>query len=88
LGAGQVAATLWNDGNERNTRKDFFTLYRMNSRTGRVGQLFRSADLHDLIKLCQALAAVLAEDDGLPTQQCQALADLALRLDDITRTRS
>ena len=88
LGTGQLVATLWNDTDERVIRKDRFTFFRLNSRTGHVRQLFRPADLLDLVKLCQALAATLAEDGCLPTQQRQALADLAMRLDDITRTRS
>lgn len=87
VGAGRVVATLWNDGDQQDSEKYRFTFFRQSSRTGRVRQSFRPADLHDLVKLCQAVAALVAEDTSIPSPQQQALTDLADKLDAITRTR-
>jgi len=88
VGAGRVVATLWNDGDQQDSEKYRFTFFRQSSRTGRVRQSFRPADLHDLVKLCQAVAALVAEDTSIPSPQQQALTDLADKLDAITRTRN
>lgn len=87
VGAGRVVATLWNDGDQQDSGKYRFTFFRQSSRTGRVRQSFRPVDLHDLVKLCQAVAALVAEDTSIPSPQQQALTDLADKLDAITRTR-
>lgn len=84
LGAGKLAAAVWKIGDQVAGWRYRFNLFRMPFRTGRVSQLLRSADLTDLVKLCQVLAATLAEDGCLPPAERAALCQLAARLDQIT----
>ena len=63
-------------------------VYRLSSRDGQVEQLLRPTDMQDLVKLCQVLAATLADDGCIPTRQRCALANLAAKLDGITRTET
>ena len=88
LGAGQLASTIWKDGDERSGWSYRFNVYRMSTHNGHVSQLLRPDDVLDLVKLSQVLAAVLAEDGCIPAAQRRALDELAARLDTITRTRS
>ena len=87
LGAGQLVSTIWMTGEKRGRRSCRFNVYRMSPTSGRVSQLLRPADVHDLVKLCHVLAATLADDGCIPPEQRRALADLAKRLSHITRTR-
>jgi hypothetical protein len=88
LGAGQLVSTIWQTGRAPGRRSARFNIYRLSPHDGRVSQLLRGTDLHDLVKLCQVLAVTLADDDGLPPEQRRTLGDLAARLSHITTTRS
>jgi hypothetical protein len=84
LGAGQLASTVWKSGDEASGWRYRFSLFRMPSTTGRVSQLLRTSDLPSLVKLCQVLAATLAEDGCVPAKDRAALRHLASRLDRLT----
>jgi hypothetical protein len=88
LGAGQLSSALWKAGDEQRGWTYRFNIYRMSSRTGHVSELLRPQDVGDLVKLCQVLAAILADDGCVPRDQRRALAKLAADLDSITCTRS
>jgi hypothetical protein len=88
LGAGQLSSALWKAGDEQSGWTYRFNIYRMSSRTGHVSELLRPQDVGDLVKLCQVLAAILADDGCVPRDQRRALAKLAADLDSITCTRS
>ena len=88
LGAGQLVSAVWKAGDERAGWSYRFNVYRMNGRDGHVEQLLRPTDVQDLVKLCQVLAATLADDGCIPTRQRRALANLAAKLDGITRTEA
>jgi hypothetical protein len=88
LGAGKLTSAIWKSGDERGGWTYRFNVYRMSNRNGQVSQLFRPTDVGDLVKLCQVLAAVLADDGCISCDQRRALAKLADDLDSITRTRS
>lgn len=87
LGAGQLVSAIWKLDRRRSRATHRFNIYRSSARTGRVSQLLRPADVPDLVKLCQVLATTLAEDGCVPAEQRRSLADLAIKLDAITRTR-
>jgi hypothetical protein len=88
LGTGQLVSSLWESPDRNGRRTHRFNIYRMNSRSGRVSRSLRPIDLWDLAKLCQALAATLADEASIPAEQRRDLADLSAKLDSITRTRS
>ena len=88
LGAGPLVSAVWKDGDERAGWLYRFNIYRMGQRNGQVSQLLRPADVQDLVKLCQVLAATLADDGCIPTRERRVLADLAVKLDGITRTET
>jgi hypothetical protein len=88
LGAGKLASTVWKTGDEAAGWRYRFSIFRMPSTTGRVSQLLRASDLPSLVKLCQVLAATLAEDGCVPAQDREALRCLASRLDQITAYRN
>jgi hypothetical protein len=87
LGAGQLVSAIWKTGDEQSGWTYRFNVYRSNARSGRVSQLFRPADVRDLVKLCQVLAATLADDGCVPAEQRRTLLDVAVKLDGITQTR-
>jgi hypothetical protein len=84
LGAGKLASAVWKTGDQPAGWRYRFNCFRMPFGTGRVSQLFRPADLTDLVKLCQVLAATLAEDGCIPPAERAALHQLAAQLDRIT----
>lgn len=88
LGAGQLVSGIWKSGDERSGWTYRFNLYRSNHRTGHVSQLLRPDDVTDLVKLCQVLAATLAEDGCIAVPLRRALARLAAELDSITQGRT
>jgi hypothetical protein len=88
LGAGQLVSSLWKSGDNQGGWTYRFNVYRMSGRNGHVSQLFRPADVQDLVKLCQVLAATLADDGCIPAEQRHDLADLSAKLDCITQTRN
>lgn len=87
LGAGQLVSSLWKTGDEQRGWNYRFNIYRMNDRSGHVSQVFRPRDVQDLVRLCQVLAAALADDGCIPAVQRCDLAELSLKLDAITTTR-
>jgi hypothetical protein len=87
LGTGRLVSNLWKSRDDQGGWTYRFNIYRMSGRNGRVSQLLRPADVQDLVKLCQALAATLADDGCIPPEQRHDLADLSVKLDSITRTR-
>ena len=84
LGAGRLTSSIWKEGDEGAGWRYRFNIFRMTPAEGRVSQLLRPGDLHDLVKLCHVLAAVLADDGCLPTAERRALAVLVERLEPIT----
>ena len=88
LGAGKLVSAVWKTADQLGKRSCRFNLYRMSPRNGRVSQLLRPTDVHDLVKLCHVLTATLADDGCIPQEQRRALADLAERLSHITDTGS
>lgn len=84
LGAGQLVSSLWKSGDDRAGWTYRFNIYRMGGRSGHVSQLFQPADVKDLIKLCQVLAATLADDGCIASDLRTELASLFTRLDGIT----
>ena len=88
LGAGQLVSGIWKTGDERSGWAYRFNLYRTNHHTGHVSQLLRPADVPDLVKLCQVLAATLADDGCVAAPVRRALAQLATELDAITQGRT
>jgi hypothetical protein len=80
-------SAIWRFDRKRSGWTCRFNVYRSNARTGRVSQLLRPADVPDLVKLCQVLATTLADDGSIPAHRRRKLADLAVKLDAITRTR-
>ena len=87
LGAGQLVSALWNTADQIGAGSCRFNVYRMSPSDGCVSQLLRPADVPDLVKLCQVLAVAFAEDASISLSERRTLADLAIRLDEITRTR-
>jgi hypothetical protein len=85
VGAGDLTATIWKKGDEHGGWRYHFNVYRQSCRSGAVSQLFRPGDVIDFIKLCQVLAMTLADDGCLEFKQRRQLAELAARLDSITR---
>ena len=85
LGAGPLVSALWKTGDEPSGWSYRFNIYRMSPGSGQVSQLFRPADVLDLAKLCQVLAATLADDGCIPSRHRRALADLEAKLDGILR---
>jgi len=88
LGAGQLVSGIWKTGDERSGWTSRFNVYRSNQRTGHVSQLLRPDDVPDLVKLCQVLAATLADDGCIAVELRRTLARLAAELDFITQGRS
>jgi hypothetical protein len=84
LGAGQLVSSIWKSGGDRAGWTYRFNIYRMSSRSGQVSQFFQPADVRDLIKLCQVLAATLADDGCIADDLRTELANLFTRLDGIT----
>jgi hypothetical protein len=87
VGAGSLVSAVWKHGDPIGGWAYRFNIFRMSARRGRVSQLLRPSDVHDLVKLCRVLAAVLADDGCIPAEQRRALADLADELDAITSSR-
>jgi hypothetical protein len=87
LGTGQLVSNLWKFPDDQGGWRYRFNIYRMSGGNGHVSQLLRPVDVQDLVKLCQVLAATLANDDYIPAEQQYDLADLSVKLDSITRTR-
>jgi hypothetical protein len=56
----------------------------MNCCNGRVTRLLRPADVIDLAKLCQVLAATFVDDGCISAKERQLLRNLAAKLDAIT----
>lgn len=75
---------VWKNGSEALGWEYRFNVFRM-SNIGDVGQEFAPHDLKYFVRLIQVLANCLAEDGCLPPAERQELADLAQRLDKITR---
>ena len=88
LGAGSLVSSIWKAGQVRSGWLYRFNVFRMGAHNGHVSQLLRPADLPDLVRLCHVLAATLADDGCIPLEQREILADLAVKLDRITRTRN
>ena len=88
LGAGRLASVLWKTGDELSGWRYRFNVYRMTASNGEVCQLLRPADVRDLVKLSQVLAAVLADDGCVSVKQRRELADLAAKLAAINHTRA
>jgi hypothetical protein len=88
LGAGQLVSGIWKSGDEQSGWAYRFNVYRTNPRTGHVSQLLRPADVPDLVKLCQVLAATLADDGCIAVPLRRAMARLAAELDSITQGRT
>lgn len=88
LGAGQLVSAIWKTGDEQSGWGYHFNVYRSNNRTGHVSQLLRPADIFDLVKLSQVLAATLADDGCITANERLALATLAGELDGITSKRN
>ena len=86
LGAGELISAIWKTGDERSGRNYRFNIYRCKPDSGHVRQVFRPADVADLVKLCQVLAATLADDGCIPEELRRKLLDLAIKLDGIDRT--
>ena len=94
VGAGPVVSALWKrkhadlqiDGEDGDWRYRF-NLFRMDH-SGQVSRMFRPADIPDLVKLCQVLAAVLSDDGCLPRKERDALTELAHQLDQVTATKN
>lgn len=84
LGAGRLVSSLWKHGDPHGGWAYRFNIFRMSTAGGRVSQLLRPRDVHDLVKLCRVLAAELAADGCLPHAQRRALANLAETLHDFT----
>ena len=87
LGTGQLVSNLWKSRDDQGGWTYRFNIYRMSGCNGHVSQLLRPADVQDLVKLCQVLAATLADDGCIPAEEQYDLADLSVKLDSITRTR-
>jgi hypothetical protein len=84
VGAGQLVSAVWKKNDDRGGWGYRFNVYRMSARDGGVSHLLRPADLESMVKLCQVLAATLADDGCMPARERRALADLAAELDEIT----
>ena len=88
LGAGPLVSAVWKDGHPRSGWSYRFNIYRLGPHNGHVSQLLQPADLPDLVKLCQVLAATLADDGCIPPEQRDTLIELAAKLDKITHARN
>ncbi len=81
VGAGRLAAEIWKS---RDDEVDFdFNVFRVDRKTGAVNQLFKSADVADLARLAQLLAAEMSTDELLGRETCDDLACLAACLEDV-----
>ncbi len=87
VGAGQLVSAVWNTAHSIGSGSSHFNVYRMSPGNGRVSRLLCPSDLPDLVKLCQVLALTLADDASLSQGERHTLADLTIRLDEITRTK-
>lgn len=85
VGAGDLVSGIWKvgQGDESYYR---FNVYRLARENGAVLQFFDPGNVADLVKLCQVLASVLADDGCLPESRRRELAVLARLLDRITRS--
>ena len=73
LGAGQLVSTVWKRGDQHVGWHYRFNILRMNRVNGRVSRLLRPADVIDLAKLCQLLAATFVDDGCISTAERQQL---------------
>jgi hypothetical protein len=87
LGAGTLTAAIWKKGDEEDGWSYRFNIFRMQSSTGRVSQLFCPSDVQELVKLCRVLALVLVDDGCISSAQRRSLAALAAQLEIITDLR-
>ena len=79
--SGRLAANLWMT---RDDEVDFdFNVLRVDRTTGAANQLFQSADVADLARLAQLLAAEMSMDMALGQETCDDLACLAACLEDV-----
>lgn len=72
---------IWKTGDDNSGWRYRFNLFRTRRRGGRVGQLFAPADVIQLVKLAQVLAAVIADDGCLDPIERGVLKRLATELD-------
>jgi hypothetical protein len=84
IGAGRLVSTIWKRGNPQDGWRYRFNVFRMSHSSGRVSRLLRPADVLDLAKLCQVLAATLVDDGCISAAERQQLQDLATKLDAVT----
>ena len=83
VGAGNLVASVWKNGEPRGGWQYRFNLFRMQAKTGHISQFLRPNDLPNLVKLCYLLTTTLADDGCLEPTLCQQLHELAMQLDDI-----
>jgi hypothetical protein len=86
VGAGQLTATVWKTGDAACGWKYRFNVYRQSQESGVVSQLYRPADVKDLVKLCQVLAIALVDDGCLTAGERRVLVKLTAQLDSVTRS--
>ncbi len=65
IGAGQLTAFLWKDGDRVGGARYRFNAFRLLKGNGKVSQSFRPADLKSFAKLIQVLTALIADDGCL-----------------------
>ena len=65
VGAGELSAHVWKNGDCRNGWRYNYNLFRLQLDNGHVSQAFTPNELVDLVKLCHVLATVLLDDGCL-----------------------
>lgn len=82
VGAGRLTSFLFKQGDPRAGWQYSFNLFCLTDSGGRVTQLFAPTDLTHFLKLVQVLAAVIADDGCLASEERDELLDLVADLDD------
>ncbi|MHC4880391.1 MAG: hypothetical protein ACYTGL_28410 [Planctomycetota bacterium] len=84
IGAGSLTATLWNS--DEPYRPCDFNLTRTDESTGVVTQRFHAADLRDIVRLAQLIAAEISRDQTFDPRIRDELSCLAGALEEVTPT--
>lgn len=88
VGAGSVASSIWQGGDEIRGWTYHFNLFQMPPTTGRVSHLFQPEDILALLKICRELAKALVDAPAMNPVIRDQLDEVIIRLDVFFRTEA